>query len=171
MLKLHYEILDFYEFIKLTNNEIKLRNKTYNSINTIIEDNFPNYKCILYGSFTTELSLPNSDIDILIVVDKLLTGFDAPRASTLYLDKQIKEHNLLQAIARVNRLCDGKDYGYVINEDLSNVDEVWKNDPYDSNYRKGALSNLSEDYHYDEYFPMHPLTLCRNLITFIVRNN
>ena len=67
MLKLHYEILDFYEFIKLTNNEIKLRNKTYNSINTIIEDNFPNYKCILYGSFTTELSLPNSDIDILIV--------------------------------------------------------------------------------------------------------
>jgi hypothetical protein len=59
----------------------------------------------------------------------------------------------------------------VINEDLSNVDEVWKNDPYDSNYRKGALSNLSEDYHYDEYFPMHPLTLCRNLITFIVRNN
>ena len=56
----------------------------------------------------------NGDIDILIVVDKLLTGFDAPRASTLYLDKQIKEHNLLQAIARVNRLCDGKDYGYIV---------------------------------------------------------
>ena len=56
----------------------------------------------------------NGDIDILIVVDKLLTGFDAPKASTLYLDKQIKEHNLLQAIARVNRLCDGKDYGYIV---------------------------------------------------------
>lgn len=56
----------------------------------------------------------NGDIDILIVVDKLLTGFDAPRASILYLDKQIKEHNLLQAIARVNRLCDGKDYGYIV---------------------------------------------------------
>ncbi len=36
------------------------------------------------------------------------------KASTLYLDKQIKEHNLLQAIARVNRLCDGKDYGYIV---------------------------------------------------------
>ena len=56
----------------------------------------------------------NGDIDILIVVDKLLTGFDAPKASTLYLDKQIKEHNLLQAIAIVNRLCDGKDYGYIV---------------------------------------------------------
>ena len=44
------------------------------------------------------------EIDLLIVVDKLLTGFDAPRASTLYIDKQLKEHNLLQAIARVNRL-------------------------------------------------------------------
>ena len=54
------------------------------------------------------------DIDLLIVVDKLLTGFDAPRASTLYIDKQLKEHNLLQAIARVNRLYDGKDYGYII---------------------------------------------------------
>ena len=54
------------------------------------------------------------EIDLLIVVDKLLTGFDAPRASTLYIDKQLKEHNLLQAIARVNRLHDGKDYGYII---------------------------------------------------------
>ena len=54
------------------------------------------------------------EIDLLIVVDKLLTGFDAPRASTLYIDKQLKEHNLLQAIARVNRLYDGKDYGCII---------------------------------------------------------
>ena len=54
------------------------------------------------------------EIDLLIVVDKLLTGFDAPRASTLYIDKQLKEHNLLQAIARLNRLYDGKDYGYII---------------------------------------------------------
>ena len=54
------------------------------------------------------------EIDLLIVVDKLLTGFDAPRASTLYIDKQLKEHNLLQAIARVNRLYEGKDYGYII---------------------------------------------------------
>lgn len=56
----------------------------------------------------------NGDIDILIVVDKLLTGFDAPRAAILYIDKEMKEHTLLQAIARVNRLYEGKDYGYII---------------------------------------------------------
>jgi type I restriction enzyme, R subunit len=44
---------------------------------------------------------------ILIVVDKLLTGFDAPRNTFLYLAKELKEHNLLQAIARVNRLFNG----------------------------------------------------------------
>ena len=66
MLKLHYEILDFYKFIQLTDTEIKLRNKTFNEIKDIIELNFPNYKCSLYGSFITGLSLPNSDIDILI---------------------------------------------------------------------------------------------------------
>lgn len=53
-------------------------------------------------------------VDILIVVDKLLTGFDAPRASILYVDKPMKEHTLLQAIARVNRLYEGKDYGLIV---------------------------------------------------------
>ena len=56
----------------------------------------------------------HGDIDILIVIDKLLTGFDAPRAAILYIDKEMKEHTLLQAIARVNRLYEGKDYGYII---------------------------------------------------------
>lgn len=45
--------------------------------------------------------------ELLIVVDKLLTGFDAPRDSVLYLAKQLQDHNLLQAIARVNRVFDG----------------------------------------------------------------
>jgi type I restriction enzyme, R subunit len=52
--------------------------------------------------------------DLLIVVDKLLTGFDAPRNAVLYIDKRLKEHNILQAIARVNRVFEGKDYGLVI---------------------------------------------------------
>ncbi|WAK04522.1 type I restriction endonuclease subunit R [Methylobacter sp. YRD-M1] len=52
--------------------------------------------------------------EILIVVDKLLTGFDAPRNTVLYLDKRLKEHNILQAVARVNRLFEGKDYGLII---------------------------------------------------------
>lgn len=73
-----------------------------------------NYKNEEEYEETIKSKFINGDIDILIVVDKLLTGFDAPKASTLYLDKQLKEHNLLQAIARVNRLCDGKDYGYIV---------------------------------------------------------
>lgn len=52
--------------------------------------------------------------DILIVVDKLLTGFDEPRNAVLYIDKHLKGHNLLQAIARVNRLHEAKQYGYLI---------------------------------------------------------
>lgn len=67
-----------------------------------------------YLKYVKDEFIYGDEIDLLIVVDKLLTGFDAPRASTLYIDKQLKEHNLLQAIARVNRLYDGKDYGYII---------------------------------------------------------
>jgi type I restriction enzyme R subunit len=52
--------------------------------------------------------------EILIVVSKLLTGFDAPRNVVIYLCKELKEHTLLQAIARVNRLYENKDYGYVV---------------------------------------------------------
>ena len=52
---------------------------------------------------------------LLIVVDKLLTGFDAPAATYLYIDKQMADHNLFQAICRVNRLDgDNKDYGYIV---------------------------------------------------------
>lgn len=52
--------------------------------------------------------------EILIVVDKLLTGFDEPRNAVLYIDKHLKGHNLLQAIARVNRLHEAKQFGYLI---------------------------------------------------------
>lgn len=52
--------------------------------------------------------------DILIVVDKLLTGFDEPRNAVLYIDKYLKGHNLLQAIARVNRLHEAKKFGLLV---------------------------------------------------------
>jgi type I restriction enzyme, R subunit len=52
---------------------------------------------------------------LLIVVDKLLTGFDAPPASYLYIDKSMQDHGLFQAICRVNRLDDeSKEYGYIV---------------------------------------------------------
>ena len=54
-------------------------------------------------------------LKLLIVVDKLLTGFDAPSATYLYIDKKMQDHGLFQAICRVNRLDgDDKEYGYVI---------------------------------------------------------
>ncbi|MCK9293866.1 MAG: type I restriction endonuclease subunit R [Desulfobulbaceae bacterium] len=55
-----------------------------------------------------------SEPEILIVVDKLLTGFDAPRNAVLYLCRVLKEHTLLQAIARVNRLYEGKEFGFIV---------------------------------------------------------
>lgn len=56
----------------------------------------------------------DGEIDILIVCSKLLTGFDAPICQVLYIDKELKEHGLLQAIARTNRLHDGKEYGLIV---------------------------------------------------------
>jgi len=66
---------------------------------------------------------------LLIVVDKLLTGFDAPSATYLYIDKNMRDHGLFQAVCRVNRLDDkdkgdelDKDYGYIVDyRDLFNV--------------------------------------------------
>jgi type I restriction enzyme R subunit len=52
--------------------------------------------------------------DLLIVVDRLLTGFDEPLNTVLYIDKPLKEHNLIQAIARVNRLHEAKRYGVLV---------------------------------------------------------
>lgn len=87
---------------------------------------------------------------LLIVVDKLLTGFDAPSATYLYIDKSMRDHGLFQAICRVNRL-DGedKDYGYVIDyKDLfgslqgaveSYTSEAFEN--YDKEDIEGLLSN------------------------------
>lgn len=81
--------------------------------------------------------------ELLIVVDKLLTGFDAPRDSVLYLAKQLKDHNLLQAIARVNRVFDGdagkqsKTAGLIVDysknaKNLKNALELFSNyDPSD----------------------------------------
>lgn len=57
---------------------------------------------------------PQDPLRMLIVVDKLLTGFDEPKNTVLYIDKPLKEHNLIQAIARVNRLHPKKEFGLLI---------------------------------------------------------
>ena len=56
----------------------------------------------------------DGDVELLVVCDMLLTGFDAPIAQVMYLDKPLREHNLLQAIARVNRPYEDKNHGLVI---------------------------------------------------------
>ena len=79
---------------------------------------------------------------LLIVVDKLLTGFDAPPATYLYIDKQMRDHGLFQAICRINRL-DGEDkeYGYVIDyKDLFQSLEVAVND-----YTSGAFDGYDKE--------------------------
>ncbi|MCL4473786.1 MAG: HsdR family type I site-specific deoxyribonuclease [Actinobacteria bacterium] len=66
------------------------------------------------------------DPEIIIVVDKLLTGFDAPRDTILYLTRKLRDHTLLQAIARVNRLHEGKQFGYILDYRgvLENLDQA-----------------------------------------------
>lgn len=90
-------------------------------------------------------------IEIIIVVDKLLTGFDAPRNTVLYLAKDLKDHNLLQAIARVNRLFENKKLpktaGYIIDysENAKNIDTAMKLfGNYDQDDVKGTLVDVSE---------------------------
>ena len=78
---------------------------------------------------------------LLIVVDKLLTGFDAPSATYLYIDKMMQDHGLFQAICRVNRLDgDDKEYGYIIDyKDLFKRLEGAIND-----YTGGALDGFDD---------------------------
>ena len=90
---------------------------------------------------------------LLIVVDKLLTGFDAPSATYLYIDKQMHDHGLFQAICRVNRL-DGEDkeYGYIIDymdlfRSLESAIHDYTTEAFDGYNRKdvdGLLSNRLE---------------------------
>ncbi|MEI6378094.1 MAG: HsdR family type I site-specific deoxyribonuclease [Candidatus Falkowbacteria bacterium] len=90
-------------------------------------------------------------IEILIVVDKLLTGFDAPCDTVLYLAKDLRDHNLLQAIARVNRLFENKKLpktaGYIIDysENAKNLDTAMKLfGNYDIDDVKSTLIDVKE---------------------------
>lgn len=83
--------------------------------NTVVKPLFGINDDKYYDTVCSQFKDPeNDDVNILIVKDMLLTGFDAPVAGVLYVDKSMKEHNLLQAIARVNRVFDGKDFGLII---------------------------------------------------------
>ena len=99
----------------------------------------------------------DDSLKLLIVVDKLLTGFDEPKNAVLYIDKPLKEHNLIQAIARVNRLHPKKRFGLLIDYRgiLSELDTTIQKyqdlaartqGGYDINDIAGLYSQMSTEY-------------------------
>ncbi|KAA3436734.1 type I restriction endonuclease subunit R [Rufibacter hautae] len=90
----------------------------------------------------TKFKKEPAKMKLLIVVDKLLTGFDAPSASYLYIDKSMQDHGLFQAICRVNRVdTEDKDYGYII--DYKDLFKSLKKSIKD--YTSGALDDYDSD--------------------------
>lgn len=83
-----------------------------------------------------------SELKFLIVTAKLLTGFDAPVLQTMYLDKSLKDHTLLQAICRTNRVYPGKNYGRIVDY-FGVFDDMAKALEFDENTIKQIISNLS----------------------------
>ena len=91
------------------------------------------------------------DPEIIIVVDKLLTGFDEPKNTVLYLTRNLQGHKLLQAIARVNRIFPYKEFGYIIDyygviENLDDALQLYSSfEEFDSDDLEGTLVNINEE--------------------------
>ena len=91
------------------------------------------------------------DPEIIIVVDKLLTGFDEPKNTVLYLTRNLQSHKLLQAIARVNRIYPDKEFGYIIDyygviENLDDALLLYSSfEDFDADDLEGTLVNIKEE--------------------------
>jgi type I restriction enzyme R subunit len=85
----------------------------------------------------------NSPLQFLIVTAKLLTGFDAPILQTMYLDKSLKDHTLLQAICRTNRLFPNKSFGRIVDY-FGVFDDTAQALAFDEESVKAVISNLQE---------------------------
>lgn len=91
------------------------------------------------------------DPEIIIVVDKLLTGFDEPKNTVLYLTRNLQSHKLLQAIARVNRISPDKEFGYIIDYYgvIENLDDALKMyssfEDFDEEDLAGTLTNIGDE--------------------------
>ncbi|MBK8627433.1 MAG: HsdR family type I site-specific deoxyribonuclease [Saprospiraceae bacterium] len=90
-----------------------------------------------------EFNDATSDLKFLIVTAKLLTGFDAPILQTMYLDKSLKDHTLLQAICRTNRLYPNKKYGRIVDY-FGVFDDAAKAIEFDEASVNQIITNLSE---------------------------
>lgn len=93
----------------------------------------------------------SKDPEIIIVVDKLLTGFDEPKNTVLYLTRNLQGHKLLQAIARVNRVYPDKEFGYIIDyygviENLDDALLMYSSfEDFDTEDLEGTLVNINEE--------------------------
>ena len=89
--------------------------------------------------------------EVIIVVDKLLTGFDEPKNTVLYLTRNLQGHKLLQAIARVNRINPDKEFGYIIDyygviENLDDALQLYSSfDEFDEDDLAGTMVNINEE--------------------------
>lgn len=89
-----------------------------------------------------------ANLKLLIVVSKLLTGFDAPSCTYIYLDNELHDHNLFQAICRTNRLDgDDKDYGHIVDfkklfDDVQEAIAVYSSDELDIDQGNGGSNNV-----------------------------
>ena len=87
---------------------------------------------------------PNDPLKLIVVTSKLLTGFDAPILQTMYLDKPLRDHTLLQAICRVNRVFgDSKTFGRIVDY-IGIFDDVAKSFNFDDESMKQVVKNIEE---------------------------
>lgn len=107
------------KFFNLKEHKEKILKRYEEKFNTSFKvEDFDKYVNDVQWRFK-EYNSENDSIDIVIVVDMLLTGFDSPRTNTLYINKELKNHNLIQAFSRTNRLSDYlKKRGIIVNFSL-----------------------------------------------------
>lgn len=120
-------------------------------VDPLFKNNYDAYEDSVTGQFID----PEGDVDLLIVKDKLLTGFDAPIAAVLYVDKKLQDHTLLQAIARVNRVYTDKDFGLVVDyigifKKLNSALDLYSDEQsgmnlFDSSEIQSAISTVNEE--------------------------
>lgn len=120
-------------------------------IDPLYKNNYEAYEDSVTGEFVD----PEGEIDLLIVKDKLLTGFDAPIAAVLYVDKKLRDHTLLQAIARVNRVYADKEFGLIVDyigifKKLNSALDLYSDeksgmDAFDQSDITSAISSVEEE--------------------------
>jgi len=139
----------------------------HNAISREPKDSDERYKFDTYTEFVLDKGQTTKDYEdktkqrfieepanmkLLIVVSKLLTGFDAPTCTYIYLDNKLRDHNLFQAICRTNRLDgDDKDYGYIVDykelfEEVQDSIAVYTSDELDTDDGKGSGNVVLKDW-------------------------